>query len=111
MLIWLWIGFGRAIVFIDWIFDWKFENLDWTEIQVIFAVNTNGEDLGDLALTIPLHQTRVVVEERENGLEEDDGRREEEDTGTRGGFSPVSNISLEIVEGHSPPLPHMDNEK
>ena len=107
----MWIGFGRAIVFIDWIFDWKFENLDWTEIQVIFAVNTNGEDLGDLALTIPLHQARVVVEEKEIVLEDDRRREGEDDTGARGGFSPVSNVSLEIVEGHSPSLPHMENEK
>lgn len=79
--------------------------------QVIFAVNTNGEDLGDLALTIPLHQARVVVEEKEIVLEDDRRREGEDDTGARGGFSPVSNVSLEIVEGHSPSLPHMENEK
>jgi len=74
-------------------------------------VNTNGEDLGDLALTIPLHQARVVVEEKEIVLEDDRRREGEDDTGARGGFSPVSNVSLEIVEGHSPSLPHMENEK
>ena len=79
-------------------------------LHFISTVNTNGEDLGDLALTIPLHQERVVVEHKDTGCE-DDCRREEEDSGTRGGFSPVSNISLEIVDGNSPPSPHMENDK
>ena len=77
-------------------------------LEFVFAVNTNGEDLGDLALTIPLHQP-VVVEEREIGPGDD--RRTEVDAGARGGFSPVSNNSLEIVEGQSPSSPHMESEK
>ena len=74
---------------------------------VIFSANTHGEDLGDLALTIPLHKTRVEIE---GSVCDYDGdiRREEDDTGNRSGFSPVSNISLEIVEGQSPSLPHME---
>ena len=74
---------------------------------VIFSANTHGEDLGDLALTIPLHKTRVEIE-RSVCDYDGDIRREEDDTGNRSGFSPVSNISLEIVEGQSPSLPHME---